>query len=59
MIACGGLAVAAARPEIVARMTAQLERIVGSGRSTPGPAQTNDVAVQWRAKDATENGATE
>ena len=51
--------VAAARPEIVARMTAQLERIVGSGRSTPGPAQTNDVAVQWRAKDATENGATE
>jgi arylsulfatase A-like enzyme len=37
--------VAAAHPEIVARLTSDLERIVAEGRSTPGPRQPNDGAV--------------
>jgi hypothetical protein len=32
-------------PEIVARLTKRLEKYVAEGRSTPGPAQTNDVPV--------------
>ncbi|MFZ5832130.1 MAG: sulfatase-like hydrolase/transferase [Planctomycetota bacterium] len=40
--------VAAEHPEIVAELTAVLEKIVGEGRSSPGPAQQNDVPVQWR-----------
>lgn len=38
----------AAHPEIVQRLTAQLESIVANGRSTPGTAQKNDVAVDFR-----------
>ncbi|MCO6453803.1 MAG: arylsulfatase [Pirellulaceae bacterium] len=38
----------AAEPEIVARMTALMQRLVDQGRSTPGPAQQNDVAVNWK-----------
>jgi len=37
--------VAAANPEVVARLTAALDRIVADGRSTPGARQANDVAV--------------
>jgi len=37
--------VAAANPEVVARLTAALDRIVAEGRSTPGARQANDVAV--------------
>ncbi len=36
---------AAANPEIVARLTAALGRIVAGGRSTPGAPQANDVRV--------------
>ena len=35
----------ARHPEVVARLTSQLEKCVVNGRSTPGPPQTNDVAV--------------
>ena len=37
----------AEHPEIVQEMTALLARLITSGRSTPGPAQTNDVPVKW------------
>jgi arylsulfatase A len=41
--------VAKENPEIVAEMTKILERLVAEGRSTPGPAQKNDVAVDiWK-----------
>lgn len=36
---------AAMHPEVVGRLTRLLEKYVIDGRSTPGPAQTNDVAV--------------
>lgn len=39
---------AAERPEEVERLTALLEKIVGDGRSTPGPAQVNTTPVQVR-----------
>ena len=32
-------------PEIVQRLTEKLEKLVADGRSTPGPAQANDVKV--------------
>ncbi len=35
-------------PARVSRMTALLESLVKQGRSTPGPAQKNDVRVNWR-----------
>jgi arylsulfatase A-like enzyme len=38
----------AQHPEIVREMTALLEEFVTGGRSTPGPAQTNDVPVKWK-----------
>lgn len=38
--------VQAAQPEIVARLTTLLEQHVATGRSTPGPAQTNDTDVK-------------
>ena len=37
--------VAADKPELVATMRATLERFIRDGRSTPGPAQKNDVEV--------------
>ena len=37
----------AEHPEVVARLTKLLERYIADGRSTPGPPQTNDVAVKW------------
>ncbi len=37
----------AEHPEIVQEMTELLERLITSGRSTPGPAQKNDVPVNW------------
>ena len=37
--------VAADKPELVAAMRATLERFIRDGRSTPGPAQKNDVEV--------------
>jgi arylsulfatase A-like enzyme len=36
----------AENPAVVARLRALLERYVADGRSTPGPKQANDVAVQ-------------
>ena len=45
--------VEAEHPETVARLTALLEKYVAEGRSTPGPAQKNTVAVDvWRAGKA-------
>lgn len=39
----------AAHPEIVTRLTALLEQSVADGRSTPGPVQQNDVAIDlWK-----------
>jgi arylsulfatase A-like enzyme len=38
----------AEKPEIVAELTAAMQRIVEAGRSTPGAAQQNDVPVAWR-----------
>jgi arylsulfatase A len=40
-------------PEIVARMTKLLEQIVANGRSTPGPTQTNDIAIKLRKETVT------
>lgn len=37
--------VQAAHPDVVKRMTAQLESIIADGRSTPGSKQVNDVQV--------------
>jgi arylsulfatase A-like enzyme len=39
---------AAEEPAVVERLTRLLERYVAEGRSTPGPAQTNDVQVSLR-----------
>jgi arylsulfatase A len=39
-------------PEIVERLTALLDRYVADGRSTPGAAQNNDVAVDIRKDGA-------
>jgi arylsulfatase A-like enzyme len=39
---------AAAKPELVAELTAVMERLVSEGRSTPGAAQANDVPVNWK-----------
>ncbi len=39
-----------AHPDLVARMTGVLARIVSEGRSTPGPALENDVTVRWRER---------
>lgn len=36
------------KPEIVAELTALMDRIVAAGRSTPGAAQPNDVRVNWK-----------
>ncbi len=36
-------------PEVVARLTHELEQIVSAGRSTPGPQQSNDARIQlWK-----------
>jgi arylsulfatase A-like enzyme len=40
----------AEHPEIVARLTRELEQIIAAGRSTPGPKQANDVPVVIRKK---------
>ena len=38
----------AEHPEIVARLTKELEQIIAKGRSTPGAEQVNDVPIQIR-----------
>lgn len=38
----------AEKPELVAQMTTELEKIVADGRSTPGPSQKNAVEVRLR-----------
>lgn len=46
--------VQAEHPEIVAKLTALLERYVSDGRSTPGVAQKNDVPIDlWKTSPAT------
>lgn len=37
------------RPEIVAQLNESFRRLVQEGRSTPGPAQANDVPVRWQS----------
>jgi arylsulfatase A-like enzyme len=49
--------VAAAHADVVERLTALLERYVAEGRSTPGPRQANDVAVEIRKKPRAAAGA--
>jgi arylsulfatase A-like enzyme len=39
---------ATAQPDVVQRLTAVVEKVVSEGRSTPGPAQKNDRAVDYR-----------
>lgn len=39
---------AAENPELVTKLTAVMEKLVNDGRSTPGQAQQNDVAVNWK-----------
>jgi len=44
----------AAHPEVVDELVGLLSRLVAAGRSTPGPSQANDVAVDiWKKPDAT------
>jgi arylsulfatase A-like enzyme len=38
----------AEKPELVAELTAVMERLVNDGRSTPGAKQANDVPVNWK-----------
>ncbi len=38
----------AEKPEVVAELTALMERIVSEGRSTPGVAQANDRPFNWK-----------
>lgn len=35
-------------PELEIQLTELMEQIVANGRSTPGPAQQNDVSVDWK-----------
>ncbi len=42
----------AEHPEVVARLTALVEKYIADGRSTPGPPQTNDVEVKLQRKAA-------
>jgi arylsulfatase A-like enzyme len=44
------------RPEIVAKLTALLEKYVADGRSTPGPRVKNDVPVDMTKRRAAGNG---
>jgi arylsulfatase A-like enzyme len=37
----------AQKPEVVSELSALMEKIVGEGRSTPGPVRTNDAAIKW------------
>lgn len=39
---------AAENPELVTKLTAIMEKLVNDGRSTAGPAQNNDVPVNWK-----------
>ena len=39
----------AVRPEIVSKLNRAMNQIVHNGRSTPGPAQANDVPVRWKS----------
>ena len=42
------------QPQVVARLIGLLEKYVADGRSTPGPPQLNDAAVNiWKAKRPT------
>ncbi len=42
----------ARHPEVVARLTKLLEKIIAEGRSTPGPRQANDAVIQIRKRTA-------
>jgi hypothetical protein len=35
-------------PEKVKELTGLLAKVVADGRSTPGPVQSNDVAIKWK-----------
>jgi len=38
----------AEKPEIVAELTALMDKVVSQGRSTPGTLQSNDLPVNWK-----------
>ena len=42
--------VQSAYPEVVEMLTQRMQTYVENGRSTPGPIQSNDVDVRWKAK---------
>ncbi|MBN1908252.1 MAG: arylsulfatase, partial [Pirellulales bacterium] len=37
------------RPEIVTQLNALMQRLIDTGRGTPGPAQKNDGPVKWKS----------
>jgi|GEM_PF-1906436 len=45
-------------PEIVARLTALLEKYVANGRSTPGEVQKNDATIELWKEEAKRDNAT-
>jgi arylsulfatase A len=52
--------VEAQHPDIVSRLTQLLERYVEAGRSTPGPAEANDVPVDiWKLHDDQAGGKSD
>ena len=38
----------AEKPEVVAELTALMDKVVSEGRSTPGAIQANDLPVNWK-----------
>ena len=38
----------AEKPDLVAELSSLMEKIVGEGRSTLGPARTNDTPIKWK-----------
>jgi len=38
----------AEKPDVVAELTALMDKVVSQGRSTPGAAQSNDLPVNWK-----------
>jgi arylsulfatase A-like enzyme len=51
--------VAAEHPEVVAQLTALLDKYIKEGRSTPGPAETNDAKIVVRKKATTRESRSE
>lgn len=48
--------VCAEHPDVVARLTTELEKIIADGRSTPGAKQSNDAAIRIRKQGSSALG---